>query len=326
MVCREARAGLVLRMVAALNAQFSRMSQTASLSRSSPSVGSFAAMLLLAVMWGVSIPITKLGLLTLPPLTLTALRFAIAVPLMFVFVVGKQSLPRRALPRIAALGILGIGIGQVAQTFGVAGTSASVGTIISATIPIFVVVFAAMRLRQSVSSLQILGLVAAFIGIALVASGRGDAASAASQTSLGGAALVLLSALTSAFYYVWSVELTEQYGTAVVAAWSTLFGFLALLPWAGWEMSRVAFELTATGAATAVYLGVVVTVAGLFLWIHLLRTVPARIAAGIQYLQPVVGVAAAAAMFGDQLGVLFALGVLLVLGGLALTVTPQRKG
>ncbi|CAM5761560.1 hypothetical protein [Bosea minatitlanensis] len=40
-------------------------------------------MLLLALMWGVSIPITKLGLLSLPPLTLTALRFAIAVPLMF---------------------------------------------------------------------------------------------------------------------------------------------------------------------------------------------------------------------------------------------------
>ena len=39
-------------------------------------------MLLLAVMWGLSIPVTKLGLLTLPPLTLTALRFAIAVPLL----------------------------------------------------------------------------------------------------------------------------------------------------------------------------------------------------------------------------------------------------
>jgi len=31
-----------------------------------------AAMLLLAVIWGLSIPVTKLGLLTLPPLTLTA--------------------------------------------------------------------------------------------------------------------------------------------------------------------------------------------------------------------------------------------------------------
>src|SRR5690606_15432439 len=70
-------------------------------------------------------------------------RFAIAVPLLLLFIVGRQRLPWGALPRVAALGVLGIGVGQVVQTFGVAGTSASVGTIISATIPVFVVFFAA---------------------------------------------------------------------------------------------------------------------------------------------------------------------------------------
>jgi O-acetylserine/cysteine efflux transporter len=46
---------------------------------------SIAAMLLLAIIWGLSIPVTKLGLLTLPPLTLTALRFLVAVPLLMIF-------------------------------------------------------------------------------------------------------------------------------------------------------------------------------------------------------------------------------------------------
>jgi O-acetylserine/cysteine efflux transporter len=299
------------------------MSETA-MAPTGASLRNLSAALFLAVMWGLSIPITKLGLDTLPPLTLTALRFVIAVPLMFMLVVGKQKLPLRAMPRVAALGVLGIGIGQVAQTFGVAGTSASVGTTISAAIPAFVVVFAALRLRQPVSLVQALGLVAAFIGIALVAWGRGDGG--ATQTSLTGAALVLLSALTISFYYVWSVELSDQYGTAVVAAWSTLFGFLALLPWALLEMASVPFQLTATGLASAAYLGVMVTVAGLFLWLHLLRTVPARVAASIQYLQPVVGVAAAGVMFGDELGPLFVAGVALVLVGLMLTVTNKREG
>jgi drug/metabolite transporter (DMT)-like permease len=97
------------------------------------------------------------------------------------------------------------------------------------------------------------------------------------------------------------------------------------MPWTVWEMSRVAFELTTVGVASAVYLGVMVTVAGLFLWLHLLRTVPARIAASIQYLQPIVGVGAAAAMFGDDLGPLFIVGVALVLAGLTLTVATRRK-
>jgi drug/metabolite transporter (DMT)-like permease len=276
-------------------------------------------------MWGLSIPVTKLGLVTLPPLTLTALRFAIAVPWLLFFALGKRRLPWRALPRIAALGILGVGIGQVAQTLGVARTPASVGTIISATIPVFVVLFAALRLNQSVSGRQKLGLVAAFGGIALVALGNGEGTADLLRSSGTGAAWLLISALAIAFYYVWSIELTARYGTAVVAAWSTSFGFIALLPWAGWELSHVPFHITAEAIGAGIYLGLVVTVAGLFLWLHLLRTVPARIAASVQYLQPVVGVATSAVLFGEQMGEAFSAGVILVLGGLALTVSPRRR-
>ncbi len=285
---------------------------------------SLGSMLLLAVIWGLSIPVTKLGLETLPPLTLTALRFGIAVPLLLLLVLGRRRLPMRALPRVAALGVLGIGVGQVAQTFGVGATSASAGTIISATIPLFVVLFAALRLKQSVTGRQTLGLIAAFAGIALVATGNGNDATSL-QTTWSGAGLMLLSALAVAFYYVWSVELTEAYGMVVVATWSTLFGFLAVVPWVGWEMSRTPVHFAAEGLAVAAYLGVAVTVIGLFLWIHLLRTVPAGTAASVQYLQPVVGVAASAAMFGDELGVWFIAGVILVLIGLMLAMVARPK-
>lgn len=84
------------------------------------------------------------------------------------------------------------------------------------------------------------------------------------------------------------------------------------------------FRITAEAAGAALYLGLVVTVAGLFLWLHLLRAVPARIAASVQYLQPIVGVAASAAMFGETMGMLFAAGVILVLAGIALSVMSRR--
>lgn len=283
-----------------------------------------AAMLLLAVIWGLSIPVTKLGLLTLPPLTLTALRFLVAVPLLMIFALGRFRVPWRALPSIAALGVLGISVGQVAQAFGVEGTSASAGTIISATIPVFVVIFAALRLKQPVTGRQQLGLLAAFAGIALVALGSGSGATDASKITVIGSIWMLVSALAIAFYYVWSAQLTEEFGTKAIAAWSTLFGFVALLPFAGWEMSHTPIQLTAQAFWVAVYLGVMVTVAGLFLWLQLLRTVPARVAASVQYLQPVFGIAASAAVFGDKLGLLFAAGVVLIMGGLALAVASRR--
>lgn len=184
--------------------------------------------------------------------------------------------------------------------------------------------FAALRLRQPVSGIQQIGLLAAFAGIALVALGH-EGPTTSSQTTVGGATWVLVSALAIAFYYVWSVELTTAYGTATVAAWSTLFGFIALIPWTARELwSTPSFHVTAQGFFAAVYLGVVVTVAGLFIWLSLLRVVPARVAASVQYLQPVVGVVTASALFGDQIGATFVLGVALVLAGLALTMTSRR--
>ncbi|MBL8587544.1 MAG: DMT family transporter [Methylobacteriaceae bacterium] len=281
-------------------------------------------MLLLALMWGLSIPLTKLGLQSLPPLTLTALRFAVAIPLLMALALRRRRLPLRAGLRVAALGVLGVGVGQLAQTFGVAGTSASVGTIISAMIPLLVVLFAALRLKQPVSLRQQLGLLAAFCGIALVGFGDGDDAVAAQATTLAGVAWMLLSSVAIAFYYVWSVELTREFGTSAVAAWSTVAGFLVLAPLAAAEFAAAPVAFTAQGLAVVLYLGLIVTVAGLFLWLRILRNAPASVAASVQYLQPIFGVALAAAMFGDRLGLLFALGVGLVLGGLWLTVAAPR--
>lgn len=287
---------------------------------------SIGAMLLLALLWGLSIPITKLGLEAMPPITFTALRFAFAVPFLFIFAIGRHRIPLAALPKVVALGVIGIGIGNLAQSFGVAGASASVSTIVSATIPVFVVILAALRLGQSVSRVQQFGLAAAFAGVALVALGQGNGAGDIGQTTLAGVALVLLSAVTIAFYYVWSVELAARHGTVTVVIWSTLAGFLVLLPFTAWEVATTSFSVTPVAIASAIYLGLLVSAVGLFLWLWLLRTVPVRVAASVQFLQPVFGIGASAAMFGDRMGPLFMAGVALVLLGVGLSIVTGRGG
>lgn len=281
-------------------------------------------MLLLAIMWGLSIPITKLGLETIPPITLTAIRFLVAVPLFMILAAGRLRVPRQAVRSIVALGVMGITLGNVAQSFGVQGTSASAGTIISAMIPIFIVIFAAIRLKQPVAGRQWIGLLGAFGGIALVAIGSGTGADEITRTTAAGVVWMLVSVVAIAFYYIWSAELTEKYGVMPVAAWNALAGLVAILPLAGWEIAHEPVRITAQAIWAIVYLGVLVTVVGLLLWLYLLRTVPARIAASVQYLQPVFGIAAASAIFGDRLGFMFAAGVALILGGLALAVANKR--
>lgn len=284
---------------------------------------SLAAIVVLAIIWGLSIPLTKLGLETLPPLTLTALRFASALPLLFLLS-WRQRLPRTAMLRVALLGLIGISVGQVAQTLGVGGTSASVGAILSATIPVFVVLFAALRLKQGVTPRQLVGLVLAFGGIAMVATGSDGAGP--SQNTLAGILWMLVSSVTIAFYYVWSVELTDEHGTPAVAAWSTLFGFLALLPWSIWELAGEVPKVTPLNLGVAAYLGVLVTAVGLYLWLFLLRTVPAIVATSVQYLHPIIGIVVGAILFGDALGFSFAAGVMFILAGLALVLALAPRG
>lgn len=299
------------------------IAQATTMSTTGPT-SSIAAMLLLAVMWGLSIPITKLGMETVPPLMFTALRFMIAVPLLLIMAAGRLRVPFRAVPSIVALGVMGITLGNVAQSFGVQGTSASVGTIVSATIPIFIVIFAALKLGQSVAARHWVGLIAAFAGIALVAIGSGSGVNDLSKTTAAGVGWMMVSAVAIAFYYIWSAELTDRYGILPVAAWNATAGLLAILPLAAFEMMTTPYDITAQALWAAAYLGVMVTVVGLLLWLYILKAVPARVAASVQYLQPVFGITAASFLFGDRLGVTFITGVIVILAGLALAVSNKR--
>lgn len=278
--------------------------------------GSLAALLVLAVIWGGSVPLTKLGLRDFPPLTLTALRYLVAAPLFVVLLRGRPLPPARGLAQAAALGLLGIGVGQVCQTLGVRQTSASVATVISATIPILVVVLAAVRLRQPIRPRQTIGLGAAFAGVVIVATGGPRHAGSLLVTPAArGDALVALSALAISLYYVLSVELIEQHTVVTVAALTSLAGACALAPVSAWELQHAAVRLTAVGVAVVCYLALLVTVVGIVIWLHALHHLPAGVVAVLQYLQPLVGVAASAVLFGDPLGAWFGVGTLLVLLG-----------
>ena len=306
-------------------------------------VRSLGALLLLAIVWGGSIPLTKLGLRDIPPLTLTALRYLTAAPCFLWLLRGRRLPPAGVCAAAAGLGLLGIGVGQVSQTLGVRLTPASVATVVSALIPVLVVALAAVRLRQPIGGTQVAGLAAALLGVALVATGDPRALLNAARSitppqpgvwpagaplhpaTLAGVALVLLSSVAVALYYVLSVELIEQYSVLTIAAISSLAGAAALVPVAVWELGHAPMRLTASAIAAVLYLGLLVTVGGLWVWFGALMTLPARIPAALQYLQPIVGVLASAALFGDRLDRWFWTGTALVLAGIALSAGTRTR-
>jgi drug/metabolite transporter (DMT)-like permease len=277
----------------------------------------YAGLGVLCLIWGLSIPATKIGVMAMPPIMLATLRYAAAAPFFAVLAWRGPRPSGRDLAALAALGVVGIDAGQVAQALGVARTPASVATVMSATIPILVAVLAAWRLRQGLRPIHVAGLLIAVAGVVVIAFARGRA----SGTGLGGVALMLISALAVATYYVLAAEMARRLPAATVAAWSSLCGTAPLviaMPW----MGRVA--PTALGIGSVLYLGLLVTVAGFWIWLVVLRQIPARIAAGTQYIQPVIGVVASSLLLGDRLMPAFYAGAVLVLAGIVLTARPGR--
>lgn len=277
----------------------------------------YVGLTVLCLIWGLSIPATKFGVMAMPPILLATLRYAVAAPFFAILAWRGPRPSRRDLATLAVLGILGIDVGQVAQALGVAHTSAAVATVLSATIPILVAVLGAWRLRQKLRPVHVTGLLVAATGVAVIAFAREGAGHAA----LLGIVLMLLSACAIAIYYVLAVELAGRLPAAVIAAWSSLFGTAPLVVALPWMQHATA---TLTGVASVLYLGLLVTVAGVWIWFVVLHRIPVRIAAGTQYVQPVIGVAASALLLGDRLGTGFYAGGLLVLAGIGLVAQRGR--
>lgn len=280
-----------------------------------------AVLAALMFVWGLSIPATKIALADFPPFTLTAARYVAAAPCFAVFMRFRPLPPRMDLAAMMGLGLLGIVAGQILQAVGVARTAASVATMLSATSPVFIALFAAVFLGQRVRGRHLAGMAVAMGGVATVVW-DGEALAGASML---GNALVLCSTASIAAYYVLATGLIGRYGVITVGGWSCLFGTLFLVPAAWWEMRDHAVTPHVASVLIVLYLGALVTVAGLYVWLTMLRLVPARIAASTQSLQPIFGIGGATLLVGEELTARFVVGAGLVLAGIAVTVLPDRK-
>jgi len=289
-------------------------------------LGALATLVLLAIIWGGSIPATKLALADMRPMTLNAMRYLLAAPLCLPLLAGRPIPRPRPLLAMLGLGALSALVGQICQVLGVKLTAASVATVIGATIPILFVLLAALRLKQPIGPRHVAGLVCAFLGIALVATGDPRTISAAALgQGLAGDALMLISAVAVAVFYVGSTELSARHGALTVAAWTTIGSALSMIPVLIGDLIVAPLSGSATSWIMVAYLAAGVTVLGSWIWLRALGQVPARVAAALQYLQPLVGVALAAMLFGDRIDAWFAAGTALVFAGIALTSAPARR-
>jgi O-acetylserine/cysteine efflux transporter len=270
-----------------------------------------------AATWGLNFVVIDVGLEEVPPLLLCAARFAlVAFPL--VFFVRRPPIEWRLLIGIGvALGVVKFGLLFTSMDVGMPAGLASV--VLQAQAP-FTLLLAAALIRERPSRRQVGGLVAALVGIAVIAADNGG--------GVTGAGLALCVAAAAA----WSVAnllMKRAAGADPLAlmVWISLVPPLPLLVLSlavdgpgdvGAALSGL--DLRSVGAIA--YIAACSTLGGFAAWSWLMRTYPAGQVASFALLVPPFGLGFSALLLGEPLGPPQILAAALVIAGVAVSTRP----
>src|SRR3954469_6113944 len=269
------------------------------------------------LLWGLTVPLSKLVLDWLDGGTLTVVRFALAAPLLAF--AARKHLKAAFTPRILAAGAVGYGLVIVLQNLGIERTSVSHAALIVGATPALVALVSVASGRGSCGPAAWAGFALALAGVGIVAGGGGGSA------SLGGDAIVFFSVAISATFVVIQPSLLTGRDPFAVTAVQMIGGGVAALPNAIAEGLPHA-PASATPVLALALLAFAGTVGPFALFAFGQSRVAPELAGAFLNLEPLVGTAAGALAFGDPFGPLQLLGGAVILGGIVLSTTPRSGG
>jgi O-acetylserine/cysteine efflux transporter len=277
-----------------------------------------AALIAAGLLWGTTVPLSKLALQWLPPGWLAFVRFALAASILL------AASPRRAVraactPLVLASGAAGYGGSVVVQNTGISRTSVTHAALLIGATPVLVAVIAALWHRTVARPVAWAGFALSLAGVGLITGGQGGGA-----TALGDG-LVLLSLLLSAGFTVAQVRMLPGRDPVALTAVQFLGAALATLP----------FSMATEGLPAAPHhLGVVLATLALVaagtllpftLFAYGQTWVSAEVAGAFLNIEPLVGAVAGIILFGDPAGPVQVAGGLAIIAGIALSSLPMLR-
>ncbi len=282
----------------------------------------FAALALLALVWGYNWVVMKVAMRYADPFTFGALRNFIGAIFMFAMIAAlRRPLRPKALGLTAVFGLL--------QTSGFAGLAmwavyiggAGKTSVLAYTMPFWLLLIAWPVLGEPVKGLQWVSVVLSLAGLVLVLGPWNLRGLTSSLLAVGAGVLWAIGSVV-----VKIMRRRHEVDVLSLTAWQGLIGSIPLI---------IAALLTADSApiwsasfiAALIYNVVPASALAWLLWLYILLSLPTG-SAGISSLAiPVVGVVSAWIQLGEQPGAVEAVGMGLIVAALAvLTARELRRG
>jgi O-acetylserine/cysteine efflux transporter len=267
------------------------------------------------MLWGSSVPLSKLSIGWLGPGWLTVGRFALAAPVLAF--VSRRHLRAAWHPRVIAVGALGFGGVIVLQNLGIAHTSVTHAAVLVGAMPVMVAVFTAVLGHSRPVGREWIGYAVASGGIVLVAGSGGGGATP------WGDLLVLTSVVFSAVFIVLQPKVLDGRDPAAVTAVQFIAGAVVAVPFALLLQGAPSAPAHWAPVGAFVALAFAGTLLPFWLFAHGQSKVPAQLAGVFVNIEPVVGTAIGWIAFADPMSFSQLFGALSVIAGIALTALPR---
>jgi drug/metabolite transporter (DMT)-like permease len=274
----------------------------------------FTALVSAGLLWGTTVPLSKLALHWLSPGWLTFVRFAVAAAILLP--AARHQLRAAFRPSVLVSGALGYGATVAVQNAGITRTSVTHAALLIGTVPVLVAIIAAVWHRTVARPVAWAGFALSLAGVGLVTGGHGGGASTA------GDALVLASLLLSATFTVAQARLLHGRDPIALTAVQFLGAALAVLPFAAVTEAGPAMPGTAGPVLATAVLAAGGTLLPFALFAYAQSRVSAEVAGAFLNIEPLVGAVAGAMFFGNPAGPEQLTGGLAILAGIALSSLP----
>ena len=281
----------------------------------------FLLMGIAIVCWACAFPVIQIGLRELTPINLTIMRLFLVslIFLLFILIAPKKfsKLHKKDILPIFLLGFFGVTVYHLGLNYGEQYISASAASLIIATSPIFVVIIAAVFLKEKITKKIILGILLSLAGV-LIISVAGIPNNAVEITYMTAAVAVFIAALMSAYYTTTGKKLLARYSALSLTVYAIVLGSLGLLPFISTSLFDQVSSLSLSGWSAVFFLALFPTVIGYVLWYVALEQKSASEVSVYLYFIPVLSTIISFFLFQTPITLFFILGGALVILGLVI--------
>ncbi|MCG9538335.1 DMT family transporter [Vibrio parahaemolyticus] len=277
------------------------------------------------MIWGGNSIVNKMAASTIEPSAMSFYRWFVATVLLTPFclpaVIKQRHVIRPYLTKLAFLALLGMVLNQSLGYYAGLTTTASNMALITSLVPLISVFLSVPLLGKSVSMLSVVGGVISLGGLAFML-GHGDVTYFLHQDMTQGDSLMLLAALVYAAYCVLLKRWKMPFNSLTLVYMQGFFSIIMLTPlWLSSEQllpSQDALPLIA-------YAGIAASIFAPLMWVKAIDLIGADSSAMFMNLMPVVSVALASTLLGEEIHVYHIIGGLMVISGVILSQIKVRK-